>query len=201
MTDEQVVLATLKDKQQFAVLVERYEEKLLRYIRRLGLVTTDDQLDVLQEIFIKAYRYLNDFDTSLSFSSWIYRIAHNEVMSWYRRERARPTGHLVEGGEDILSWLESGELSPEEALSIRHDAAALAVALQDLSPKYRDPLILRFFEHKEYEEISDILRIPTGTVGTLIHRGKKELIRVLTAPPQPQLSSKYATAPTEEPTP
>jgi RNA polymerase sigma-70 factor, ECF subfamily len=175
MTDEEVVKAALADKQQFALLVDRYETKLQRYIRRLGVVSGDDQLDVLQEIFIKTYRNLNDFDTGLSFSSWIYRIAHNEAMSWHRKERARPTGHLVADGDEVLAWVESGELSPEETLMIQTDAASLTRALAILQPKYRDPLILRYFEHKEYEEISDILRVPIGTVGTLIHRGKAQL--------------------------
>ena len=70
-SDAEVVRMTLKDPNQYGLLVERYEAKLQRYIARLGVRVHDDQLDVLQEIFIKAYRNLNSFDTSLSFSSWI----------------------------------------------------------------------------------------------------------------------------------
>ena len=175
MTDEAVVQATLRDKNQFAVLVVRYEAKLDRYVRRLGILSPDDRQDILQNIFIKTYRNLHDFDPNLSFSSWVYRIAHNEAMSWHRREKVRPTGHLVAESDELLPLLESGELDPETAAIAVGDATRLERALQALSDKYREPLILRFFEHKEYEEISDILRIPIGTVGTLIYRGKKEL--------------------------
>lgn len=175
MTDEAVVQATLRDKNQFAVLVVRYEAKLDRYVRRLGVVSPEDRQDVLQNIFIKTYRNLNDFDQSLSFSSWIYRIAHNEAMSWHRRENVRPTGHLVADSDEVLPLIVSEELDPETAAILNGDMRRVENALHQVSTKYREPLILRFFEHKEYEEISDILRIPIGTVGTLIYRGKKEL--------------------------
>lgn len=175
MTDEAVVEATLRDKNQFAVLVVRYEAKLDRYVRRLGILSPDDRQDVLQNIFIKTYRNLNDFDQGLSFSSWIYRIAHNEAMSWHRRENVRPTGHLVADSDEVLPQILSDELDPETAAIVAGDALRIETALALVPDKYREPLILRFFEHKEYEEISDILRIPIGTVGTLIYRGKKEL--------------------------
>ncbi len=180
MTDEAVVKEALVDPEQFAELVFRYEEKLRRYIRRLGVQSKEDQEDILQEIFIKAYRNLNDFDTTLSFSSWIYRIAHNETMSWYRRERARPTGHLIIEGEEVMALLAEDKDSPEETLAKDFDAVALSKYLDTLPPKYRDPLLLRYFEHKEYEEISDILEIPVGTVGTLIYRGKSQLKKMFT---------------------
>jgi RNA polymerase sigma-70 factor (ECF subfamily) len=59
------------------------------------------------------------------------------------------------------------------------NATQVGMALSEIDEKYREPLILRFFEHKEYDEISDILQIPIGSVGTLIHRGKKQLAAVL----------------------
>jgi RNA polymerase sigma-70 factor (ECF subfamily) len=178
-TDAEVVAATLHDREQFGVLIERYEAKLRRYIARLGIGTRDDQADVLQETFIKAYRNLNSFDTTLSFSSWIYRITHNEAMTWWRRRKARPEGSQVADGDEVLSLLHSTEASPEVMFDAESDVAEVGAALAKLDPKYRQVLTLRFFEHKEYEEISDILEIPIGSVGTLIHRGKKQLASVL----------------------
>ena len=178
-SDVEVVKMTLEDPNQYGLLVERYEAKLQRYITRLGVRIHDDQLDVLQEIFIKAYRNLNSFDTSLSFSSWIYRIAHNEAISFYRKKNVRPEGHLVGDGDEVLSFISSSLDTADVKFDQGINAEEVNKALTLIDEKYREPLILRFFEHKEYDEISDILQIPIGSVGTLIHRGKKQLATVL----------------------
>lgn len=178
-SDEELVRRALEDKSLFGELVDRYQAKLTRYITRLGVRDPDDQVDVLQDIFLKTYRNLNGFDTSLQFSSWIYRIAHNESISWYRKKNVRPEGHLIAEGEEVLSFLSS----KEEPVDVRFDkeinAGEVNDALLKIDSKYREVIILRFFEHKEYDEISDILQIPVGSVGTLLHRGKKQLAAVL----------------------
>lgn len=174
-SDEELARLTLQDKQYFGALVDRYEAKLRRYVARLGVRNPEDQLDVLQEIFLKAYRNLNGFDTSLKFSSWIYRIAHNEAISWYRKRNVRPEGHLVHENEDLLNFLQGGEERADVTFDKTVNAAEVMRALEGIDEKYRQVIILRFFEHKEYEEISDILQIPVGSVGTLLHRGKKQL--------------------------
>lgn len=178
-SDEELVSMTLQDKQYFGALVDRYEAKLARYVARLGVRNPDDQLDVLQEIFLKAYRNLNGFDTTLKFSSWIYRIAHNEAISWYRKRNVRPEGHTVNESEELLSFIQGSEERADVTFDKTVNAAEVNRALEALEDKYRQVLILRFFEHKEYEEISDILQIPVGSVGTLLHRGKKQLQRAL----------------------
>jgi RNA polymerase sigma-70 factor (ECF subfamily) len=175
LTDEEIVAKTLKEKALFEHIVIRYEDKLSRYIRRLGIHDEEDRADVLQNIFIKVYKNLYGFDAELSFSSWIYRIAHNEAISWYRKSNVRPEGHLVNTNEEILALLASSEDTAEKKFDTQINSEEVNRALLKIDQKYRDALILRFFEHKEYEEISDILKIPPGTVGTLIHRGKKEL--------------------------
>lgn len=180
-TDGELVHLTLRERNAFVYLVERYEEKLGRYAQRLGVKRTEDIEDILQEIFIKVYKNLNDFDQGLSFSSWIYRIAHNEAISFYRKERVRPEGHLVKESDDVLLWQPAVDtLSADKLFDQTVDAAVIHRALASLPPKYHDPIILRYFEYKEYDEISDILKIPIGSVGTLIHRGKKLLENELT---------------------
>jgi RNA polymerase sigma-70 factor (ECF subfamily) len=175
VSDEELVKQTLQDKQFFGGIVDRYEAKLTRYIARLGIHNPEDQLDVLQEIFLKVYKNLNGFDTSLQFSSWIYRIAHNEAISWYRKKNVRPEGHLIADSEELLGFLSSKEDTADVEFDKTVNAVQVNEALNKIEDKYRQVLILRFFEHKEYEEISDILKIPVGSVGTLLHRGKKQL--------------------------
>lgn len=179
MSDEEIVKMSLKERAFFGHIVERYEAPLLRYIRRLGIRNEDDQADVLQEIFIKVYKNLNAFDTALKFSSWIYRIAHNEAISWYRKQNVRPEGHLVDNSDELFMFMQGMHDNQEVVFDSKLNLSEVNRALGALDEKYRMALILRFFEHKEYEEISDILKVPVGTVGTLIHRGKQQLARTL----------------------
>lgn len=178
-SDEEVVRMTLGDKNHFGILVDRYQAKLARYISRLGVRDPEDQIDVLQDIFLKTYRNLNGFDTSLKFSSWIYRIAHNETISWYRKKNVRPEGHLIGDSEELLSFMSSKDKGVDVMFDNVINAKLLNEAVGKLDEKYREVIILRYFEHKEYEEISDILKIPIGSVGTLLHRGKKQLADAL----------------------
>jgi RNA polymerase sigma-70 factor (ECF subfamily) len=173
-TDEDIVAISLQRKEMFAVLVRRYEGRLSRYLRRLGVFRKEDIEDVLQNVFLKAYRNLNAFDQRLKFSSWIYRISHNEAVSFFRARSVRPEGVLVADGEDLLEQI-PGLLDVESATDRRIDGEALVQALYGLDAKHREILILRYFEEREYAEISDILQIPVSSVGTLLARAKKKL--------------------------
>jgi len=173
-TDEELVSLVLKNKDFFTFIIHRYEAKLARYIKRLGVFVPEDTEDLLQTIFIKVYKSLNGFDNSLKFSSWIYRIAHNETMSYFRARKIRPEGNAVFDSEKILPFLFDDTDSSKEA-ELRIDGEHINIAMESLEDKYREVIILRYFEEKDYEEISDILRIPSGSVATLIHRAKKQL--------------------------
>lgn len=184
LSDSEIVRKTLTERHFFEHIVQRYEDKLTRYLRRLGIAVHEDRQDILQDIFIKIYKNLNGYDDRLSFSSWVYRIAHNEAISWYRKKKVRPEGHLVPGADELFLYIPDSSLEREVLFDQLIDAQSVREALQTLETKYRDPIILRFFEYKEYDEISDILKIPIGTVCTLISRGKKKLAETLHAKQQ-----------------
>jgi len=175
-TDADIVAKSLTEKEAFAVLISRYEGKLSRYIARLGIRDEEDRSDVLQNVFIKVYQNLNAYDSSLSFSSWIYRIAHNEAISFFRAKKVRPEGNLIEEGEEVLNTL-AHDAEIVEGVDARIDATHLTTALSMIDRKYREVLVLRFFEERDYSDISDILEIPMGSVATLIHRAKKALAK------------------------
>lgn len=175
LTDEQIVRHALADSEEFGLLINRYESKLARYLGRLGLASKEDREDVLQNAFLKAYRNLNSFDPALSFSSWMYRIAHNEAMSWFRAKSSRPLVSLGEDGERLLMEIKDDAADTSHSADLRLSSAQVAKALASLAPKYRDVLTLRYFEERSYSEMSDILELPVGTVSTLIHRAKRSL--------------------------
>ena len=179
LTDEEIARRTLSEKEAFAELIERYQSKLTRYLVRLGVAVREDREDILQNAFVKAYRNLNSFDPTLSFSSWMYRIVHNETMSFFRAKRARPQVELSEEGAALLSEISDDHADTAARAELRIHATALAEALDKLDSKYRDVLILRFFEDRSYTDISDILQVPVGTVSTLLHRAKRALKELL----------------------
>lgn len=179
MTDQEIVVLVPKDKEAFAVLIRRYEHALTRYMRRIGLTSNDDCADVLQNIFIKAYRNIQSFDTKLSFSAWIYRIAHNETISFFRSRKARPEGNMIDGAEEFLERVYDDEMDVAEEVDRNMNAKHVAAAIQTLDEKYRTILVLRYFEERDYTDISDILQIPLGSVATQIHRAKKQLAKKL----------------------
>lgn len=177
-TDEEIVSLVLKDKDYFSNIVLRYEAPLRRYVRRLLLLTNEECDDLLQDIFVKAYSNINSFNVSLKFSSWIYRIAHNESISHYRKKKIRSGQISLEDDPELVSGLMS-EIDIFEDSQKEMDKTVLLEAIEEINVKYREIIILKFFEEKDYTEISDILKIPSGTVATWLSRAKKELGKVL----------------------
>ena len=173
-SDQELVARALADKQQFAAIVQRYEEALLRYIVRQGCRDNGMAQDVLQEVFIKTYLHLNDYDSSLPFSSWIYRIAHNETITHFRKEKNRPIVLEIAADDEFFGKIADDLGFSRQEIGQYHDSDIQA-ALQSLEPRYRDIIVLKFFEEKSYDEISDILQMPQGTVATLINRAKKKI--------------------------
>ncbi len=172
-TDEELVGLTLENQEYFLYLIKRYEEKLLRYITRISNSNREDAEDILQEVFIKTYQNLNDFDLSLKFSSWIYRICHNRVISNYRKTKNNPKIISMDSDNIFLKNLAT-DLDLNEEINRRDIKNKFNRVLAKLDKKYREVLILRLLEEKDYKEISDILKKPMGTVATLISRAKKQ---------------------------
>ncbi|MBT5017025.1 sigma-70 family RNA polymerase sigma factor [Candidatus Peregrinibacteria bacterium] len=172
--DTELVALALQNPDYFTPLVERYEPKLFRYIRRFAGLSKECAEDVLQEAFLKIYRNLNDFDGDLKFSSWVYRIAHNETVSYLRKNKKKETVTIENNDPDMINLLDV----LESDANVVNDAKKMEIrekvrqVLGELPQKYREVLVLRFLEELDYAEISDVLRKPMGTVATLLNRAK-----------------------------
>lgn len=173
LTDTELVKLTLADQDNFVYLVNRYKGKLLSYIRRLTNVSDDDAEDILQEVFIKVYLNLNDFNKNLKFSSWIYRITHNQVISGHRKLKARPEGYAVNLDDQAAKNL-MAEIDIKGQVDNKILQQTINSVLEKINQKYRDVLVLKFLEEKSYQEISDILKKPLGTVASLMNKAKHE---------------------------
>lgn len=173
LEDEQLVTLAIEHHRYFACIVDRYSSKLLRYIMRISDVSKEEAEDILQETYINAYKYLRSFDSSLSFSSWIYRIAHNQVISQFRKRQVRPHGHTIDLEDNALEHIAS-ELNVIDDVEKSLLKDKIGTVLDDLPLKYKEVLVLRFLEDKSYSEIADILKKPEGTIATLLNRAKKQ---------------------------
>lgn len=163
-TDEEVVIyIQSKDQEIYFVVVERYQAKLSRYINSIVHDHTK-AVDILQETFIKAFINLRSFDNKKKFSSWIYRIAHNEAINAIKKNNKEVSFEEdfdIQSDENITDNFEKKEI-----------ASKVEKCISKMSLIYSEPLVLYSIEDKSYEEISDILRIPMGTVATRISRAK-----------------------------
>lgn len=164
LSDEAIVEQVRSfDQELYAILVERYQYKLLRFARSI-IRDEHKAADVVQEAFIKAFINLQGFDTKKKFSSWIYRIVHNEAMNSIKKQKREipmPEDFEFASSEDIEADFEQQEI-----------VEAVQAHLDKLPLMYAEPLLLRYREEKSYEEISDILHLPMGTVATRINRAK-----------------------------
>jgi RNA polymerase sigma-70 factor (ECF subfamily) len=180
LTDAELVALTLVNQENFLYIVERYKGRLLTYIKRLTNVNNEDAEDILQEVFIKVYLNLNDFNSDLKFSSWIYRITHNQVISGHRKLKARPEGYAVDLDDQAAKNL-AADIDILKAVDVKIVQRNIFKILDNLDKKYREILVLKFLEEKNYQEISDILKKPLGTVASLLNKAKQkfreELIR------------------------
>lgn len=167
MTDEELADKTIRGNvNAYEELMVRYEFPVLRYVIYL---VHDKELaeDILQETFIKAFRNMTGFDTKRKFSSWLYRIAHNTAMDALRKNRP-----VVISEDPDLGKYATVEPAIAEKLDKEILAHDIGRCLAGLAQKYKAPLLLHYYQQKSYKDISDILRIPSATVGVRINRAK-----------------------------
>lgn len=176
-SDQELVALTLENQSYFLHLVSRYKLKLFAYVRRISNFDSEEAEDVLQDVFLKVYMNLHGYDPDLKFSSWVYRIAHNQVISEFRKRSSRPQSFGVDLSDDRVLKIAS-EINIEAGVDKELLREKLKKLIAKLGEKSRDILILKFFEEKDYKEISDILKIPMGTVASRMSKAKQELREV-----------------------
>ncbi|KKP31846.1 MAG: hypothetical protein A2360_02305 [Candidatus Staskawiczbacteria bacterium RIFOXYB1_FULL_32_11] len=178
-SDPELVELSLKNKEFYGFLIQKYQDKLKRYILRISGGVYNDADDILQDVFIKVYKNLNDYDPELKFSSWIYRITHNETISFLRKVNRKPTTYNFEIDAVKVKTIEE-DLTLDQKLDNLKVKENLLRIISNLDKKYQDVVLLRYTEDKDYQEISDILKKPQGTVATLLRQAKGQLKEEIT---------------------
>lgn len=165
LTDEEIIEKVRTSNQDlFSIIIDRYQKKLVRYVNNL-IKNEEKAIDVVQESFIKVFINLNNFDIEKKFSSWIYRIVHNQAINLakkYQKETPLLEDWDFKSNDDIEKDFEEKETIEK-----------VEKCLREIPLLYSEPLSLYYIDEKSYKEISDILRIPIGTVSVRINRAKK----------------------------
>jgi len=170
--DEKIALLVQSGQSEFfGILVKRYEEKMRRYAQRF-FSDNEDRKDIVQDIFIKAYINIKSFDAERKFSSWLYRIAHNELVNNLKKKNNIFLS-LFDFDLDTFFPQSSSEDDPNEKIDKKNMSKLISECLDELPDKYKEPITLYYLEELSYKEIADVMSIPTSTVGIRIQRAKK----------------------------
>jgi len=181
MDDHQLLAATLTgDETAFAELTRRYRNQITNYVYRM-LDDYDRAVDLAQETFVRVYVNAERYQATYSFSTYIYRIAHNLAISELRQRKRRrtiplPTFFSDKDSEEMEVEIEDQkQVLADDAMIGNERRQAVARAISSLPEKYRAALVLCHLEEKSYEEISEVLGLPVGTVKSRINRARNLL--------------------------
>jgi RNA polymerase sigma-70 factor (ECF subfamily) len=153
-----------------ALLIARYERALLAFLRRATAGAPEAE-DLFQETWIRVVRSAHTYDPTYRFSTWLFRIAWNQVRDHWRRRKSSP-GVESETG---LSAHPAAAPSAEQAVLARERAALASALVQELPPRLAEAIGLRFFEELTEKEMAARLGVPAGTVKSRVHHGLKQL--------------------------
>jgi len=168
-----------QNPEAYKILFKRYEKSLFIYMFHL-VRNKDEVQDLLQNVFTKTYKNLHRFDLERKFSSWIYRISHNEAVNFIKRKSKRTLvswEDITTSKDKIMTSVEADDNA--EIFMKKEIAKEMDDALDMLPAKYKKILLLRYFKEYSYQQIGEILDKPVNTVGTLINRAKRKLVEVV----------------------
>jgi len=170
-----------EDAESFGELYDIYYARIFGYVLK-RTASIDAAQDITSEVFFKALKNLGQFRwRGVPFSSWLYRIASNEIANHFRRGSRRQVS-LEKAGDAISTADPSAETEflKAEAELIRHEEyLALHESISELPLKYQEVITLRYFEEKQLKEIGEILGKKEGTVKSLLHRGLEKLRKLM----------------------
>lgn len=180
MNNEEQLLDELRNpqtsRQGFAKLVSEYSERIYWQIRKMVL-SHDDANDILQDVFVKAWMNLENFRGEAKLTTWLYRIAINESITFLNKKRSQYNVTLDDDSSFLINTLESDTyFDGDEAQKL------LQKAILSLPDKQRLVFQMKYYEEMKYEEMSDILGTSVGALKASYHHAVKKIEKFLTEP-------------------
>lgn len=181
LTDEELILEFQSNgtEKAFEILVQRFKNPLTNYVYRF-LGDYDSCVDIVQDTFVKVYRYKDNYSSLAKFSTWIYTIAGNLARTEYQRKRRRNFFSINSFGEEEKNFdIPDESYRPDTHTDMKIKSEIIQKALLKVKDSYREAVILRDVQELSYEEIAEIMQIEIGTVKSRINRGRAELQKYL----------------------
>jgi RNA polymerase sigma-70 factor (ECF subfamily) len=167
--------ATRGNVESFNLLVSRWEKRVYNYLLRIT-ANREDALDLTQDAFLKAYQNLRKLDDPGRFAPWLYRIAHNEAYSMFRKRKPQTDVDQVEPEATQTKITVGGSSVFPIELSL-----AVASALDRLSADQREAVVLKIYQGFKFEEMAEILSCPVSTIKSRLYTAL-ELLKIELAP-------------------
>ena len=182
--DTELVVRALAGREDgFEELVRRYQRPIVAYVYRM-VGDYDAALDLAQEVFIKVYNSLGRYRPEFKFSTWIYRIAHNAAIDHLRRQGAARIEEMEVEGQEGTTFekpLASKAPTPEQETERGERRAEIEEVVAQLSPAYRELIVLRHSHDLSYDEVAEVTSLPLGTVKNRIFRAREAMRELLVA--------------------
>lgn len=172
------------DEKAFALLLNRYRDSIFYMLLKMVNNSADAE-DLTIEAFGKAFRNLSSYTPNFAFSTWLFKIATNNCIDFLRKKQMNPQVIDQTQDDDAESYeanIQSDTPDPEEIMINKQNIAGLHRVVGLLKPRYKKLIELRYFKEYSYEEISDELGIPVGTVKAQLFRAKTLLYNILSKP-------------------
>ena len=169
------------DQKAFRKLRLKYYAPIFKLISRM-IRSREEVEDLTQEAFIKAFTSLASFNEEYSFSTWLYKIATNNAIDYVRKRKLQTfsINKPIESDENDYSFeLQDTEPEPDQELIAIQRKKMLDDAMESLPGKYRQVILMRHVDEKEYQEIAKTLKLPLGTVKAHIFRARELLYKQL----------------------
>jgi RNA polymerase sigma-70 factor (ECF subfamily) len=180
--DKDLVRRTLSgEREAFEMIIQKYQRPLVNYIART-VGDYEQALEFTQEVFIKSYSSLHSYQPSFKFSTWLFKIASNHIIDYWRKKKvdAISIDHPLKQDEDSFRYqVPSDEYSVGKKFELGEIKEKIETALQKIPPYLRELFVWRHVNNFSYEEMAEIKSLPVGTVKNRVYQAKEMLRKQL----------------------
>lgn len=181
---ELITRAQAGDEPALETLLAMHQDRVYRTSLKFMGGREEEAFELAQEVLISAFRHIAKFKRQSKFSTWLYRITCNLAKNRYvveNREKSRYSsldGMMEDEDDRPRQWADKG-IDPREVASGHEEFSHLQRSLEQIDPEWKEIIVLRFLEDQSYEEMSEILGIPIGTVKSRLNRARRALRDVM----------------------
>lgn len=178
--DHWVVLAVKGNEKAYSELTQKYQKPLYFHVRKM-IRNPDFAEDLVQDIFLKAFKSLKNYKNDYAFSTWLYRIATNHTIDYLRKKKLETFSIHADDTDDTHATIQLADEDSftDEPMIKRERKNKVHEAIDQLPEKYKEVILKRHIEEKSYQEISEEMDIPLGTVKAHIFRARELLYKYM----------------------